>query len=89
MLRRRIRLRGIQNAIVVAEFSSRHPAPPAAARGQHFGLVATPLSRPLVTREISTTIRWASGSLRRREKSWERCVVSVCTKCKNRVSKRS
>ena len=33
-------------------------------------LVATPLSRPLATREMSTTISCASGSLRRREKSW-------------------
>jgi len=52
-------------------------------------LVATPASRPLAARERSTTIRWASGSWRRREKSWARGTVIVCTKCKNRVSKRS
>jgi hypothetical protein len=35
MLRIRIWLRGSQNVIVVAEFSSWHPTPPAATRVQH------------------------------------------------------
>ena len=52
-------------------------------------LVATPLSRPLATSERSPTISCASGSLRRREKSWARRLVIVSTNWRNRRSSRS